>query len=72
MPGSLTEVDVPQPWPKPVFAHEVLAEIDPILEASRLPTRTLAAVPPAGVNPPVKVTFNGPGRVDVPETFTQS
>lgn len=40
-------VETPLPWPKPVFDHALLAEINPILKESVLPTRTLAAVPPA-------------------------
>lgn len=38
-------IDTPLPWPKPVFAHRLLSEIDPILKAAVVPTRTLATVP---------------------------
>lgn len=40
-------IETPLPWPKPVFGHALLAEIHPILKESVLPTRILAAVPPA-------------------------
>jgi hypothetical protein len=40
-------IETPLPWPKPVFAHRLLAEVDPILKAAVVPTRTLATVPAA-------------------------
>ncbi len=38
-------IETPLPWPKPVFDHPVLREINPILKRSSIPTRTLACVP---------------------------
>ena len=44
-------VSTPLPWPKPVFDHERLRDIAPILSGSVLPTRTLAFVPADGTGP---------------------
>lgn len=37
-------IEVPLPWPKPVFDHPELIDVAPILKASTTPTRTLAYV----------------------------
>lgn len=41
----LVAVEVPLPWPKPVFAHEMLAAIPDLVDAAPQPSRVLAAVP---------------------------
>lgn len=56
-------IGTPLPWPKPVFDHARLAEISPILKASKVPTRTLAYVPgPAdgmgGPDQTITITFD--------------
>jgi hypothetical protein len=41
----LIAVEVPLPWPKPVFAHPLLEGLDRAAAEARVPSRVLAAVP---------------------------
>ncbi len=41
----LIAVEVPLPWPKPVFAHPVLDGVDLLAAEAAVPTRVLASVP---------------------------
>ncbi len=52
-------IETPLPWPKPVFAHPLLSDINPVIKGSAVPTRTLATVPPEGRPEgwPVEVTM---------------
>ncbi len=43
----LVAAEVPLPWPKPVFAHELLAGVPDVVAHAPAPTRVLAAVPSA-------------------------
>ncbi|MGI9594555.1 MAG: sucrase ferredoxin [Acidimicrobiales bacterium] len=52
-------VETPLPWPKPVFGHPVLQEINAILQGSIRPIRTLAYVPPSPGPPPSAVGPEG-------------
>ena len=41
----LLAVDVPLPWPKPVFNHQLLMGVEELLSNHSLPVRLLASVP---------------------------
>jgi hypothetical protein len=41
-------VETGLPWPKPVFDHPTLQEIDPVFKTSTRPTRLLGCQPPSG------------------------
>jgi hypothetical protein len=43
-------VETALPWPKPVFGHPTLREIDPLFKNAARPTRLLACRPPTGSN----------------------
>ncbi len=38
-------IETPAPWPKPVFAHELLAPVDTVFKNARILTRVLACAP---------------------------
>lgn len=41
----MVAVEAPLPWPKPVFAHELLGGVRELMNTASVPTRILAAVP---------------------------
>ena len=43
-------VETGLPWPKPVFNHPTLREIDPVFKTSSRPTRLLGCRPPSGAD----------------------
>ncbi len=64
-------IETPRPWPKPVFDHPVLVDLDPVLGNSVLPIRTLAFAAEAGgpgagaagqTHPATIITFDRPQR----------
>ncbi len=57
----LVLIPTPLPWPKPVFDHPWLVEVDPILKRSAMPTRTLASVDDGPADrPSIVTTFDRP------------
>ncbi len=58
-------VSVPLPWPKPVFAHDVLLGVKEAFASSKVPTRVLAAVPTPADEAVEVVIYDraGPGQV---------
>ena len=60
--NALAVIEVPLPWPKPVFGHELLQGLKSMMTLAIGPTRVLAAVPrdrsrPAPVSGDVRVTL---------------
>lgn len=44
--GAIALVETPLPWPKPVFAADLLEGLKPMIDLATGPTRVLATVPP--------------------------